>query len=260
VLDHLLGDAELAQRDALRLVQRRQRQRQLQRPLRHDVGQAFVDAHSDLRRVRGGRELVVELVDFLAPRVGQVEGATVEVGLVRDVVERARDPVDRHDVRLTEVEPHEWHPLGDQPARALDRLEEVVRPVDLVHLAGPRVPNDDARPVHAPGHVRLLAHDPLGLELRAVIRRGQLLPLVEHLLAEAALVLARDRDRGDVVQALDLQRPRQLDRMCRAAHVSGGVLLGRCGHVVDRGEVEEVLDLPAQLRRLLGLHAQQRPA
>ena len=68
-------------------------------------GQPFVDAHRDLRRVRGGRELVVQLVHLLPLRVRQVEGRAVEVGLVRDVVERSRDPVDRHDVRLAHVQP-----------------------------------------------------------------------------------------------------------------------------------------------------------
>ena len=62
------------------------------------------------------------------------------------------------------------------------------------------------------------------------------------------------------MQAFGLQRPRQLDRVRRAADVRRGVLLGRRGHVVDRGEVEEVLDLAPQLRGLLGLHAQERPA
>jgi hypothetical protein len=64
-----------------------------------------------------------------------MEGAAVEIGLVCDVVERRDDPVDRHDVRVAQVQAHQRQPLGDQPARTLDCLEEVVRPVDLVHLA-----------------------------------------------------------------------------------------------------------------------------
>ena len=59
------------------------------------------------------------------------------------------------------------------------------------------------------------------------------------------------------MQALDLQRSRQLDRMRRAAHVRRRVLLGRRGHIVDRREVEEMLDLASELCRLLCLDPQQ---
>ncbi len=105
----------------------------------------------EARRVRGAGELVDQLVDALRARVGEVEGVPVEVRLVRDVLERARDPVDGDDVRVAEVQSHQRHPLGQQLAHPLDRLEEVVRAVDLVHLAGLRVADDDPRPVHAPG-------------------------------------------------------------------------------------------------------------
>ncbi len=260
VREHLLGNAELAQRDVPHLAPRRQLHGQRERPLRQRVGQSLVDADREARRVRGRGELVEQLVHALSARVGQVEGAVVEVGLVGDVVERCGHPVDRHDVRLAEVQPYQRQPLGEQPARALDRLEEVVRAVDLVHLAGLRVADHDRRAVYAPGDVRLLAHDPLGLELRAVIGRRQLLALVEHLLLEGALVLAGHRDRGDVMQMADVERARELDRMRRAADVHRRVALGRRGHVVDGGEVEEVGDLATQLGHLLLLDPQQRTA
>ena len=101
--------------------------------------------------------------------------------------------VDRDDVRVAELEADEREPLGQRVARLLERLEEVVGPVDLVHLAGLRVADDDRRPVDAPRDARLLARDLLGLELRAVVGRRQLLALVEHVLAEHALVGAGDR-------------------------------------------------------------------
>ncbi len=208
--------------------------------------------------MRCGGELVDQLVDALAARVGQVEGLAVELGLVRDVLERVDDPVDGHDVGVAEVRPDQRRPLGQQLARALDRLEEVVRAVDLVHLARARVADDDPRPVYAPRHVRLLAHDPLGLELGAVVGRGQLLALVEHVLGEQALVLAGDGDRGDVMQVLGVDRASQFDGVRRAADVDRRVQLGRRRHVIDGGEVEEVLDLAAQLGHLLLLDAEQR--
>ncbi len=258
--EHLLRDAEIAQRQRACLAQRRQRQRELQRPLRQRVGDAFVDAHGEARRVRVRGQLVDHILDALPARVGEVERPAVEVGLVRDVLERAGDPVDGHDVRVAEIQSDERHPLGQQLAQPLDRLEEVVRAVDLVHLAGLRVADHDARPVHAPRHVGLLAHDPLGLVLGAVIRRGQALALVEHVLVEDAPVGARDGDRGHVVQALGVDRARQLDGVRGAADVDRRVALGGGRHVIDGRQVEEMVDLAAQLRDALLLDAQQRAA
>ena len=258
--DHLLGDAELPQREAARLAERRQRRREHQRPLRQRVDQAFVDAEGEAGGMGGGGQLVEQLVHPLGTGVGEVERATVEVGLVGDVLECRRDPVDRDDVRVTEVESDQWHPLRQQVAHPLDRLEEVVGAVDLVHLARLGVPDDDSRPVHTPGDVGLLADDPLGLELRAVIRRGQPLALGEHVLVEQPLELARDRDRGDVMEVLDVQRSRQFDRVCGASDVDRRIALGRGGHVVDGRQVEEVGDLAPQLGDLFLLDAQERSA
>ena len=67
--------------------------------------------------VRGAGELVDQLVDALRARVGQVEGLAVQAGLVRDVVERARHPIDRHDVGVAEVEAHQRQPLRQQLAQ-----------------------------------------------------------------------------------------------------------------------------------------------
>ena len=59
---------------------------------------------------------------------------------------------------------------------------------------------------------------------------------------------------------LGVDRARQFDRVRRAADVHGGVQLGGRRHVVDGREVEEVLDLAAQLGDLLLLDAEQRAA
>jgi len=235
-------------------------QGQRDRPARDQVGEALVHAEREARRVRGGEELVEHLLDGLRARVGEVECLPLQLGLVRDVVERRHHPVHRHDVGVAEIEPHQRQPLRQQPPRALDGLEEVVRAVDLVHLARLRVAHHDRRAVHAPGHIRLLAHDALGLELGAVVGGGQLLALVEHRLLERAAVVTGHGDRGHVVQPLRLQRARELHGVRGAAHVDGRVHLRGRGHVVHRGQVEEVDDLAAQLAHLLLLHAQQRPA
>ncbi len=143
----------------------------------------------------------IDVAHALRARVCQMECLPIQPRLMRDVVERVGDEVDGHDVGVAEVEPHQRQPLRQPAAHALDRLEEVVGAVDLVHLAGARVAHDDRRSIHAPGPLRLLAHDALGLELRLVVGRGQVLALVEHVLAEDALELAGHGDRGDVVQA-----------------------------------------------------------
>jgi hypothetical protein len=130
----------------------------------------------------------------------EVERLAVEAGLMGDVVERVGDEVDRHDVRVAELGADQREPARQVVPGHLDRGEEVVRTVDLVHLAGPRVADDDRRAVHAPGHRGLRARDLLGLELGAVVGMVELLALVEHVLAEQALVLAGGGDRGDVVE------------------------------------------------------------
>ncbi len=62
------------------------------------------------------------------------------------------------------------------------------------------------------------------------------------------------------MQVLGVDRAREFHRVGGAADVDRGVALGGRGHVVDGGEVEEVVDLAAQLGDLLLLDAQQRPA
>ncbi len=59
------------------------------------------------------------------------------------------------------------------------------------------------------------------------------------------------------MQVPGVQRAREFDRVGGAADVHGGVLLGGRGHVVDRGQVEHVVDLAAQLLDPLALEAEQ---
>ena len=150
VLEDLLGDLEVREERAAHVLGRRQLHQHRDRALGQHREQLLVDAHLHLRRVGGARERVEHLARALAARVGQVEGLAVELGQVGDVVHRLGDEVDRHDVGPAHLGPDERHPLGQPVAQLLDRLEEVVRPVDLVHLAGLRVADDDGRAVDPP--------------------------------------------------------------------------------------------------------------
>ena len=245
VLDHRVGDAEVGEHVGADALERRELEREGQHALGQHVRHALVDPDRHLRRVAGARERVQHVAGALPAR-GEVERPAVVAGQVRDVVHRRGDVVDRHEVGPADLEPDQREPLGQRVPRLLDHLEEVVGPVDLVHLAGARVADDDARPVDAPRALDALAHELLGLVLRPVVGGGQLLPLVEHVLGEVALVLAGDRDRGRVVERARLQVVRQVDRVLGAADVEERVLRLVRGHVVDRGEVEEVVHAPAQ--------------
>ncbi len=57
-----------------------------------------------------------------------------------DVVQRGGHEVDRNDVRVAELGADQGKPAREVVPGHLDRGEEVVRPVDLVHLAGLRMP------------------------------------------------------------------------------------------------------------------------
>jgi hypothetical protein len=126
-------------------------------------------------------------------------------------------------------------------AQPLEQLEVVVGPVDLVHLAGLGVADDDAGTEDQRLRLDALAHEPLGLVLGAVVGVREALALVEHVLLEDALVLPGDGNRAGVVEAPDVDRVGELDDVLGPLVVGllHGVLVG--GHVVDGREVEEVV-------------------
>ena len=79
----------------------------------------------------------------------------------------------------------------------------------------------------------------------------ELLGLVEHVLAPGALVEAGGGDRADHVHAPGLDRLGELDHVAGALDVGDPLALGVACHVVDRGEVEEVVDLALEPREVL---------
>jgi hypothetical protein len=124
----------------------------------------------------------------------------------------------------------------------LDHLEEVVRPIDLVHLAGLAVADDEGRPVHRPRHLGFLAHDLLGLVLGHEVRVLEVLGLVEHVFAEHALVQTGRGDRRDVVQVTRVHRLGELHHVARALDVGAHLAFLVGLQVVDRGEMEHRVD------------------
>ncbi len=179
-------------------------------------------------------------------RVDEVERLAVTVGQVREVVHRLGDVVHRHHVGVAEVDAGHRQPGRQVVAHQLHQREDVVGAVDLVHRAGLGVADHDRGPVDPPRDLCLLADDLLRLVLGPVVRRGQVLALVEHRLVEDAVVLAGRGHRGHLVEAAHLQRLRELEGVPGAPDVQR--LVGRVvgGHVVDRREMEEVVDaLPA---------------
>lgn len=152
------------------------------------------------------------------------------------------DEVHRNDVGAARVrQRHGREPRQRRETR--QHTEEVVRPVDLVHLAGAGIADHHRGSVDAVGHVGGRAHQHLGLELGLVIRRRQVLRDVEVVLGEHAAVVARDRDRGHVVQC-GAESTRQSNHGPGPVDV-GGPLRGLVdGDVVDRRAVHHVRDIP----------------
>ena len=224
---------------------------------RQRVEGAGVDVDRGLRRLGRLGERLQQPADGQRLGVGQVECAAVEIGHVGEVVHRLGHEVDGHDVDLAALDADAAHPGRQDAAEPLDGLEEVVRPVDLVDLAGLRVADDDAGPVDPPRHGALLPHDRLGVVLRAVV--GVVVEvggLVEHVLAEHALVEPGDGDRADVVEVPGPDRLGQLQRVPGPLDVGQVLAVGVGGEVVDGRDVEEVLDLAAEAFDLVGFDAQ----
>ena len=79
-----------------------------------------VDPHRHLRRVRGLGEDVQHFADAMRLGIGQVEALAVEALLVREVVERVGDEIDRHDVDAPALDADRRHPRRQDLAHLLD--------------------------------------------------------------------------------------------------------------------------------------------
>ena len=185
-----------------------------------------------------------------------MEALLANVFLVADHVERVHHEVHGHDVHAPTLQPHGGHPGRQQLTQALDELEEVVGPVDLVHLAGLAVAHHHGGAVHGPRHLAVLAHDFFTLVLGLEVRVVQALGLVEHVFTEHAFVQAGGCDGGDMVEVPRIDGLGQVHRVARAFDVHGhlGFFIG--SQVVHRSQVVEVIDLALELLHIVGRHAQ----
>ena len=169
-----------------------------------------------------------------------MEGLPIPIGDVHDRDHGVDHVVHRDDVGAARVRQQHRRELR-QGGQLRQEPEEVVRTIDLVHLAGAGVPDDDGRPVDAVAQPRRGAHQHLGFELGLVVRRRQVLGDVEVLLGVHAGERARHGDRRHVVKG-GVQAQREVDHRCRAVDVGCALSLVIGGDVVDRAAVHDVVD------------------
>ena len=253
-LEDVLRDAEVRQHRADHPLDRRERAEAVEDRRRDEAEHPRVDAHRHLRRMARAREDVEHLADPVRRRIGQVEALAVESLLVREVVERVGDEVDRHDVDAAALDADRRHPRRQRAPELLQRLEEIVRPVDLVDVAGLRVADDEAGPVDPERHLAVLADDAFGIVLGPEIRMVEVLGLLEHVLAEHAVVEPGGGDRAHVVEAAGADGRGECDGVARALDVRALLLLRARREIVDRGQMEDVLHASLELAEVRGRH------
>src|SRR5450755_2910828 len=180
-------------------------------------------------------------------RVGQVKTLSIEAFLVRKVVHRIGDEVDRNDVDASALDAHRRHPRRKHVAQPLDQLEDIIGPVDFVDVSGLRMSDHECGSIDPPRTFALLAYDAFGQMLGAKVGMVQLLCLLEHVFAECSFVEAGRGDRARMVKAAYLQGMRELDGVSRAVNVGELLVFGARVQVVDRGEMKHMLDLALEL-------------
>ena len=107
-----------------------------------------------------------------------------------------------------------------------------------------RMADDHAGPIDAPRDLAGRADQALGFVLGAKIRQIQAVGLIEHSFREPAAVAARRRDRTDEMKAAGFAVLREVDGMTGARDVRADDVGIGGGQVVERAEVEEMIDAP----------------
>lgn len=172
-----------------------------------------------------------------------MEALAVEAFPVRDVIECIGDEIDRHDVDPAALDADHRHPLREQLAHPLQCLEEIVGTVDLVDLTRAGVADDETRPIDPERPRAFAANDALRVVLGPEVRIVEVLGLLEHVLPEDAVVEPRGSDRAHVVEAAGADGARELHRVPRALDVGDLLRFGAGLQVVDRSQMEHVVDL-----------------
>ncbi len=196
------------------------------------------------------REDVERLADAHDSRVCQVEATAVLALEMRKVHQRVDDEVDGHHVEVAALDADQRHPARPGLAQFLQRLEEVVRPVDLVDRACLRVTDDRTRAVDAEGHAPVGAHHALRIVLGAMVGMVEVLGFLEHVLRERAAIEAGGSDGAHEVEAACVNGVREGERVLGAQDVRAVHGLGARLDVVHGAEMEEMGDLALELAQV----------
>ena len=246
-LEHVVRQAEILHHRMADATHRRQRQQGLAHVPRDEAEQCRVDAHGHFRGMRGAGKGIEQIADAHRQRIDKMEALAVLALEVGDVVDGIDDEVDRHDVDPPALDADGRHPRRQHLAHFLDQFEEIVRTVDLVHLAGARITDDDRRAVDTPGNLALTADDAFRIVLGAEIRMIQPLCLLEHVLSEQPLEHAGRGNRTEQVEVFGANRLGKAHRIARAFDIDPQLAFGIGRQIVNGGEVEEMRGLFCQL-------------
>ena len=219
--ENVVGKTQLLHHHLAHAAEGRQRHQAACQRGRREAEQAGVDLDREGRRMGGARQRVQHVTDPQRIGVRQVEGAAVEAIEMGEMIHRGDDEVDRHDVDPPPFEADHREPRRHGVADLLNELEEVVGAVDLVDLAGLRVADDNSGPIDPPRNAGFGAHEALALVLRGIIGMLEPARLLEHVLAEYALVKPRGRNRADMMETARLDRLGEGERMGDARDVRG---------------------------------------
>ena len=185
-----------------------------------------------------------------------MESLPIEAFAQPQIFERRDDEIHGHDVDAAALEADHRRPGRQNFTKLLNQLEEVIGSVDLVDLAGLRIPDDDPRPVDAPGNLRLRPDNRFAVVLGPEIGVIEAPRFFKHILAKNPFIQARGGNRAHVMKAAGVDVSRKFQCIPHAIDVRGGDLRRICRQVVDRGEMEDVIDLAFEPADGLRIRAQ----
>ena len=202
--------------------------------------QGRIDEQVHPGSVRCLAENVEHVAHAVTHRINQMEALAAGALMMADEIERIHHKIDWNDVDPAAFQPHHRHPRRQQFAYALDQLEKVVRPVDLVHLAGDAMAHHHGGTKHRPGQRAFIAHDffalVLGLEIGVIV----VFSFFEHVFAEHAFIQARSSYRADMVEMTGINRLGKFNRVAGAFNVDGNLAFLVSLQVIHRRQMVEI--------------------